>query len=71
MEAKVSKEPGATTAKADVTTDTDIEHAIGIEEEASGKSGKAEEVEIDAKGDVPVVITDPDAEVGLDIDHFQ
>ena len=71
VEAKVSKKPSTATAKADVTTDTNIEHAIGIEEEASGEAGKAEKVEIDAKGDGPVVITDLDAEVGLDIDHFQ
>ena len=71
VECKVSKEPGATTAEADITTDPDIEHAIGIEEEASGEAGKAEKVEIDAKGDGPVVITDLNAEVSFDLEDLQ
>ena len=71
VEAKVSKKPGTATAEADVTADTDIEHAIGIEEEASGEAGKAEKVEIDAKGDGPVVITDLNSEVGLDIEDLE
>jgi hypothetical protein len=71
VETEVTEETCATTSETNIAANADVEHAIGIEEEASGETGDPEEVEINAEGDRPVVFSNLDSEIRVNLDDLE